>query len=384
MRRKIKQNALSQKLGDIFHYYIAIDLLLNNTDWFICNIEQYGDIALIDNNGNQLLNIEVKHHTGTNELKVYSEEFLKTLSNWHDIKETITDSTKLYLITSSVVSLENPLFHWNSFDKEKKYKVIIDNQKSKKENYYTNISKYFHPINKNPNILKELLEKIEIYHSQSDMDSIKKKIKENTYFSIFKTEELKNEVTSSIYGLIGNGLKDKDTWEITKEEFNQKLHELSSLAQNRIQRTDNHVPLSTIDRGLPKYQNKQFVKKLEKINFDEKVFSLAIDNYARTLTELTNRMHLSTSLEYRDRLINYESTLLHKVDEVKTEYIFKDGNDIKKSQQSYFAIMSSSKIPFMPEEFDDQTTFFQKGYFHVLADDEEKPKQLCWSVEGLS
>lgn len=44
--------------------------------------------------------------------------------------------------------------------------------------------------------------------------------------------------------------------------------------------------------------------------------------------------------------------------------------------------MNSTKVPFMPEEFEDQTTFFQKGYLHILADDNEKPKQICWSLKA--
>lgn len=153
------------------------------------------------------------------------------------------------------------------------------------------------------------------------------------------------------------------------------------MAQSKIQRTDNHVPLTEIDRSLSSYKEKQFIKKLETIEFKEKVFSMAIDDYARTLIELANRMRISSSLEYSERLINYENTLLRKVEETKIDYMLQEGNNIKKSQKSYFSVMKSTKIPFMPEEFDDQTTFFQKGYFHILADDEEKPKQLCWLIE---
>ncbi len=380
MSDKIKQNALSQKMGDIYHYYIAIDFMMNKPDWIICKIEQYGDITLIDKNGKQLFNIEVKHHESLNELKIHSEDFLKTISNWFNIRNLLLNDTKLYLITSSSVSPNNPLCHWNSFDKDKKYKTIIDNQKKSNGEYYKNITKYFFPINKNPDELKNLLEKVKICHSQPNQNTIKEKIIKNRYFSIFKETEQKYEVINSLLGLIGNGLKDKETWEITKEEFGQKINELSSLAQSKIQRTDNHVPLTEIDRSLNSYKEKQFIKKLEKIEFKEKVFSMAIDDYARTLIELANRMRISSSLEYFDRLINYENTLLRKVEETKIEYLIQEGDNIKKSQKSYFSVMKSPKIPFMPEEFDDQTTFFQKGYFHILADDEEKPKQLCWLI----
>ena len=43
--------------------------------------------------------------------------------------------------------------------------------------------------------------------------------------------------------------------------------------------------------------------------------------------------------------------------------------------------MQSTKIPFMPQEFNDKTTFFQKGYLHILADDEDKLNKICWSLK---
>jgi hypothetical protein len=78
---KIKQNALSTKMGDIYHYYLAIKFLLENNNWSRCEIEKFGDITLIDKNNKQIFNIEVKHHIEKNELKVHQEEFLKTLSD---------------------------------------------------------------------------------------------------------------------------------------------------------------------------------------------------------------------------------------------------------------------------------------------------------------
>ena len=93
-------------------------------------------------------------------------------------------------------------------------------------------------------------------------------------------------------------------------------------------------------------------------------------------------MRLSSSLEYDERLENYDKSLVKLVSDVKTEYRYKrDLTYIEKSQDSYFKIMNFTKIPFIPEEFDDQTTFFQKGYLHFLADDEDEPKKICWSLK---
>lgn len=381
MSNEINQNALVTKMGDVYHYYISMELLISTNDWFKCHIEKYGDIVLEDSNGNHLRNIEVKHHVSTKELKVYDEEFQKTLYNWYNIRKYINDSTKLELLTSSIISEENPLFHWNAYDKEKKYKTIIGNQKKSNGEYYSNISKYFFNINKNPEELKSILEKVNITHSMLSISEIKNHIKENTYFRIFNSKNKQDEVINSLYGLIANGLKDKERWEITKKEFDQKLNELSTLAQDKILRTDDDVTIDEADMSIKTYREKQFIKKLENIEFEEDVLQLAIDDYAKTIIEASNRLDLTKSIEYHNRLENYENSLVRRVDDIKTKHKYKSDTDIVKSQNSYFEVMDSNKIPFMPQEFDDQTTFFQKGYFHVLADDEEKPHQICWSLK---
>ena len=112
---KIKQNSLSQQMGNVYHYYVAIKLLLENNNWSKCEVEKLGDIALINKNNKQIFNIEVKHHIEKNELKVYEEEFLKTLSNWFDIRNLFDENTKLILMTTSTISKGNPLQYWNLF-----------------------------------------------------------------------------------------------------------------------------------------------------------------------------------------------------------------------------------------------------------------------------
>lgn len=381
MNEKIKQNALSQKMGDIYHYYIAIKFMLENNEWDKCIIEQYGDIVLLNTDREQIYNIEVKHHIEEKELKVYEEEFQKTLSNWFDIRNLFNNDTRLILLTSSIVSKDNALEYWNSFTIDKKYKVLINNQRKNSKDYYAKVIQYFHKINKNVDDLKGILEKFEIVHSLPNNIEIKSKIKDDNYFRIFEDNEVKKDkVLDELYGLIGSGLQNKDKWEITKKQFDQKLKEFTTLIQEKIIRTDTSI--SRVEINTEEYKEKQFIKKLDNIEFKENIFQLAIDDYAKTTIELIERMDLKTSLEYDERLSIYEDSLIKLVDSKKVEYEYKsDLTDIQKSQGSYFSIMNSNKIPFMPEEFDDKTTFFQKGYLHILADDKENSKQICWSLK---
>ncbi|BAK73196.1 hypothetical protein [Arcobacter sp. L] len=380
---KIKQNALSTKMGDIYHYYLAIKLLLENNNWSRCEIEKFGDIALIDKNNKQIFNIEVKHHIGKNELKIYEEEFLKTLSNWFDIRNIFDENIKLILMTTSTISANNPLKNWNQYDSDKKYKTLQENQTQKNGTTYVNMVKYFHKINKNIDELKKVLAKFDIQHSLFSILEIRNEIKQTSHFSLFKDDEKKkNKVIDELYGLIGRGLENKDKWEITKIQFDQKLIESTTLIQDKILRTNNSIDTNMIDNQISSYKDKQFIKKLENIEFKEDIFQSAIDDYAKTIIEVSERMNLKTSLEFDERLNNYDKSLEKLVNDTKIEFKYTRGlTDVEKSQGSYFKIMNSTKIPFMPEEFDDQTTFFQKGYLHILADDEEKPKKICWSLK---
>ncbi|MGE4511081.1 MAG: hypothetical protein AB7D43_08275 [Sulfurimonadaceae bacterium] len=381
--KKIKQNALSQKMGDVFHYYVAIKLLLDNNSWNKCQIEQSGDIALFDQDDKQIYNIEVKHHESKNELKVYEEEFLKTLSNWFDIRNLFNENTKLILMTTSTISSGNPLEYWNQFDSNKKYKTIHENQTKTDGTHYVNISKYFHKINKNTNDLKGILAKFDIQHSLFNILEIRNEIKQTSHFRLFGNNEVKKDkVVDDLYGLIGRGLENKDKWEITKSKFDQKLIESTALIQDKILRSDSSINTQDIDTNITSYKDKQFIQKLENIEFEEDIFQSAIDDYAKTIIEVTERMSLSSSLEYDERLEKYDESLVKLVNDTKTEFRYKRNlTDIEKSQDSYFKIMNSTKIPFMPEEFDDKTTFFQKGYLHFLADDEAEPKKICWSLK---
>jgi len=384
MNVKIQQNALVQKMGDIYHYYIAINLLLKNNDWAKCLIEQSGDIGLLDNAGKQIFNIEVKHHNNQHELKIYEEEFQKTLYNWFNIKELFTSETKLILMTSSTISTDNPLKHWNQFTDDKKYKTLLENQRKQDKAYYSNISKYFHTISKNIDKLKDILKILEIKHSIPNISKIRELIKTNNHFRLFRDNEIhKDKVIDDLYGLIGRGLENKDKWEITKEEFDQKLKESTTLAQNKILRTDHSIDTQSIDRDINNYKEKQFIKKLSNIEFTKDIFQLAIDDYAKSIIEITERMRLGSSLEFDERLELYDESLIRLVNETKIEYNYENTlSDIQKSQKSYFQVMKSTKIPFMPEEFADQTTFFQKGYLHILADDENEPQKICWSLKS--
>ncbi len=381
---KSNHSALSQKIGDVYHYYVAIDYLLHieKDMWDKCLIEKYGDIVFLNKYGNQILNIEVKHHDNDDELKVYHIDFQKTLFNWVKDSSKYAEDTQLILFTTSIIPATNPLYNWNNLTENKKISLIVENSNNGSSGLYKNIKEYFEKIKSNEK-LKEVIAKFEIIHSSPNIKQIQDQIKSRNYFGIFQDQEEKKEkVISSLYGLVGEGLKDKDTWEISNNNFFQKLKESTDLLQDKILRTDSDINIAEINTKIDSYKEKRFIKKLDNISFGNDIFQLAVDDYAKTIIEVSERMKLKTSLEYDQRLDSYEESLTRLVKDKKNEFSYKTSmTDEEKSQQCYFSIMQSTKIPFIPQEFNDQTTFFQKGYLHILADDTAKPKQICWSLK---
>jgi len=94
--------------------------MLENSDWVNCDLEYSGDISLRDNFDNMILNIEVKHHIDTVELKDNSSELWKTIYNFYNDSNKYVDETKLALYTVSTVSETNSIFNWNKLSKEDK------------------------------------------------------------------------------------------------------------------------------------------------------------------------------------------------------------------------------------------------------------------------
>ena len=85
-------NAKKQVVGFEYQYYIAVDFLLKLNNWDKCLIEENGDVTFLDDNDNQILNIEVKHHTNENKLKLHSEEFQKTIYNWDNALKKLNNN----------------------------------------------------------------------------------------------------------------------------------------------------------------------------------------------------------------------------------------------------------------------------------------------------
>lgn len=374
-----KHSALKQKIGDSYHYLVAIKYMLENSEWDNCHIEYSGDISLINQSNEIILSIEVKHHIDDTELNPIGIELWKTIYNFYNDSQKYTDKTLLCLFTVSLVSESSKLYNWNDLSSTNKLDILKEVAQKPDTQIYKTIEKYYNEIFKDENRLESILEKFSIYSEQTNYAKYKNELMKESYFKQFVEDDKKISVIESLIGFVLIGFKNEMSWNISKNDFEKKLQEISISLQGTIIRDDNDV--GDIDVSMSEYISSKFVDKLQDIKANETLIDMAIEDYAKTLYELDKRMDLVSSFDYQEKIDTYEKSLVTKYNIEKSFVSFNDENVITQSQQFYKKIITQEKVPFLAKSFDDKTTFFQRGYYQILADnDNDDKKKIIWHL----
>lgn len=374
-----KHSALKQKIGDPYHYLVALKYMLENSDWSYCDIEYSGDISLRDISNNMILNIEVKHHIDTVELKDNSVELWKTIHNFYNDSNKYVDETELVLYTVSTIEESNTLDKWNDKLPEEKLELLRKASLKNKTDIYVTLEDYYNVIFEDEEKLKGILSKFKLQANQKDYTQYREYLKSESYFKQFLEKEKKINAIDSLLSIILSGLKDETTWTISKDDFEKKLKEISGDAQDLVVRVDDDVDIN-IDEE--EYKSRKFVEKLNDIELDDVVIEYAIEDYAKTIYEVDKRMSFVSEFDYQKKLDSYEKTLVKNYRLTKNKITVNKDTIIDQSKQFYHQVQGLPKIPFIGKSIDDKTTFFQNGYYHILADnDEEEKKRIYWHLE---
>ena len=371
-------SALKQKIGDAYHYYVALYFMLNNANWNSCDIEKNGDIALRNEQDEIISSIEVKYHGTETELNDNSIELWKTIHNFYNDSDKYIDLTNLELFTVSTISEENTLYCWNKLSPEDKINLLKKSSLKKENIIYKTIEKYHTVIFKDENILSNILLKFKITSNQYYYEDYKNKILENAIFRIFNTVEKKEYALSSLTAVIISALKNVETWTVSKIDFDNKLSEIAKLSQDLIIRDDSDVEDVYVDEEQFKESN--FVKKLEDIEQDEFTIADAIDDYAKTIYEVKERMNLVSTFDYHKRITNYEKSLIREYRTTKSAITPNNDRIIEQSKEFYRRMQDLQKVPFIGKSIEDKTTFFQRGYYHILANDDNNKIKIHWHL----
>lgn len=372
-------SALKQKIGDFYHYYVALFYMIENHDWNNCDIEKNGDISLINASNEIILSIEVKYHSEETELKDNAIELWKTIKNFYNDVDKYNENTELLLYTVSIINSNNSLSNWNNLTTDEKYNLLLKSAKKKENEIYTTIKPFYDVITNDEKKLKKILAKFKIESNKEYFTKFKEKIIKNTYFRIFDTIEKKEHSLYSLMESIFSAFKNIETWNIKFEDFRKKLQITSNNAHEIIIRSDDDVDEIEIDENT--YKDSLFVKKMKDIEKDDTTISFAIEDYAKTIYEIERRVDFLSPLDWNKKRKTYEQNLIRGYITTKSDFEPNEEIIIQQSQNFYKKVQNLNKIPFIPKVFNDQTTFFQNGYFHILADeDDDKKVKIVWHL----
>jgi len=372
-------NNIPATKGNFYHYYLVINKLFDLEVNQKIMIEVAGDItkATIDNEL-FLENIEVKYHEGKNELNASNVDFWKSLRNYVNDVDKYTSNTKLILQTTS--TLHSDLISFDNKTLEEKL-LLLDGWSKDTKN--KEIISHYEFIISQKDALSKILNQI-VFVSEhinySEIVSIVIKRHKN-YFDFFEDEEkIKMDAISFFMGLIISKLEDKNNWEIdfvTFREYKNRFVEKNRPSKKIIDeidilKVDNEQIQVELDKNL------LYLQKLKNIDLNEEQLIDAGRNKYRALNFVNELMSHKISF-YQDKMKDCEQVFLSTFASKQSRFQNKvKRNGLIESSQDLYEDLSDTEILCLHDE--DRTTSFRKGFWHILADDEEN-NQVIWLLK---
>lgn len=374
-----EHNNIPSTIGNFYHYLVVVDKLFDLKENQKIIIEVYGDItkATIDTEL-FLENIEVKYHQDENTLNYANEDFWKTIKNWVKDIGKYNDKTKLILDTTSILGIDLKNNHIKTVD-EKLNTINIWKEKTGNKK----IRSHFKKIFEDEEILKKVLDKVLFVSNKIDYLDKKKAIIENhkDYFDSFgDNENIKISAIEKFRSLIIEKLENKDNWEIDFDTFRDVRNEFlyknepknKTIEENEILEVNKEYIKTDISN------EKLYIKKLKDIEFEDDELFEAGKNKYRALNFINQLMNHKKTF-YSEKITNCKIVFINQWKSKKAKYHRKSKKDgtFQSSQNLYDELIDTEKLCLFDE---DKTQSFRKGYWHILADDDEKPKQIYWMI----
>jgi hypothetical protein len=371
MERAINDSTLT-KIGDIYHYYIALLDCFSMKKDDILQIEVNGDISKIAKKNDFSFQKEVKHHIGEDKLSDRDIDLWKTLDNWVTEYERIKSFNKLILFTTSEIPETCAFYGWNNKRCEEKLIIITkigEKTKKREESFRTHYKSIFSGSGKNNTFLIDVLSKFEIEHCQPEINNISASFNDLIgYIPVMN----RDHYIAALLGIILAKVKDPPyTWEVTKEEFDLIQQELIVIYDK-----PDKIPLpnqfadqipTKVEHDL--YLKKPFVMEIKKIEFDEMITRAVIDFWRMEMTVLK---YFSDNFIYNKSLPNYKEDIKTRLNYFKEEklidyYEAERPKQISESKKLYTGVMC-----WKAEDFGSivqNRPYFQNGVIHDIVND---------------
>ncbi len=374
---KAVNDATLTKLGDFYHYYVALKDCFEIDDDEILQIEINGDISVISDSKGRFQK-EVKHHLGTDYLSDRDIDFWKTLANWYLDYERIKVFSDLILYTTSKIKSESVWNSWSNSDSIVRLAIIKrigEEVKPKEEEFRKQYNRIFNKGYEEKQ-LSEIMQKITISYAHTDISGISNEF--SKYIGHIPPENRDNYIGALLGQILAKVKDPPHKWEVTKKEFEFILQNTSPAFSMPGQKP---LPTDFADAIVPrekaqKLHSKKFVDAIHTIKHDVMIPKAVSDYWKADMTILRyfndNPLYLHDLLGYRnslsDKLFFEKDTTNRSANGKSQEICIALSKDFYNSAMQWDAKDFGSIIR--------NQDYFQRGIIHNIVDDGE----IDWKV----
>ena len=305
----VSHNAAGQMLGYLYQVRYALNLLMSSDDpSYQISIEKFDDIAF-DKEGTPVQLIQAKHHTTPASLTDVSTDLWRTLNVWFDAISadiSLLDHTDFVIITTAGVPANSDA----EAIQNQKYQKAYDRLKAATEdstnktnaNYY----KRFNQADKN--VLMNLVKRVKIISSASDIVNVEKDIQKQIKYSC-KPEHV-SMATERIEGWwfqeSVQALSSTNPTITTQKQLHSKIYEITR------QYGDDNLPiefwdLDEIEEAELDPKDRIFLEQLRLLQYKSRSLRIALQDYYKASMQRSS--WLRQGLVFANELDTYEYRL---------------------------------------------------------------------------
>jgi len=269
-KETFSNNNTKKGIGYDYQKLVALEYCINSRKNESIFLECFGDVA----NGNESL--EIKHHFEKHNLSSNSTDVWNTIKNYSIEFDKLIDNDKLILFTTSYIKEDSIFYKWNEKTKGQKYSILDKHKPA--EGTFKYKEEFFKL--KKENALK-VLDKFTIESEQPNIIEKIKCLKENAFFAMIISDELKAAALESAYGYISmKALDNLERWEINSNDFKR---DMSFRLKDYFH---NNTPFPIIDKKDVdekelNQRNYLFIEKIQKIGLKENDQANAVEDYIK-------------------------------------------------------------------------------------------------------
>jgi hypothetical protein len=371
----------------VFQFCVAVEQCFRLKPGEKLWIEKFGDVT------SQNTQIEVKHVK--NDLTDGHESFWKTIKNWCDPSFDHTLYSSLVLLTTQKLGAKASLGGWNNADGVGRIDILENILKKSERTFRESKKKKKHKAKSptaslimqkavmakaNRKKLEEVAKKVHLSFEYDGVEKLCAEIKSEKCRAVLEAK--KDDFMDGIYGFVSGPSSKEDDWEITYDDFNDKIISLykaygyGTRSFPQIHRVD----LASIgENKINENSRKNYFKKIVDIELHENkdVIVQAVGDYS-----YANNTVLKDFIKYQVSAETYNNYASDLASQQKNKRLIaknglkKESDPIGESQLFYLKTISDNAQNF--SGFDATPISFRNGVYHMLADEKDEIVWRLW------